>query len=434
MQTRQVLFTFLATTLLFGLPVLSGADDQPAARHRVIVSSDIGGTDFDDFQSFVHLFVYVDNFDLEGLIASPWGAARDRAQHIHKIIDVYARDYPNLKTHSALYPTPDRLHAIAKQGAADSADLRGWGQPYEGSNWIIECAHRDDPRPLWLLVWGGIDDLAQALHDDPSILSKLRVHYIGSSNKKWATAAYDYIAREHPGLWIIENNSSFRGWFIGGNQTGDLGNAAFVQTHIKGHGALGDYFATIAPKIKMGDTPSLAYLMGSHPEDPTKDSWGGHFVRAWDRPRYIFKQAPTAKDVVETFAILEFHHRSLASAPDGVAPAASLLVDQQEFPGFLQPDGTWVFLFSPKEPKIWTYTVKSNLSGLDGQTGSFTSRNPDPARAAHPSTHYPNWWTDNPDLRYADDRYQGAKTVSVHREEFLRDFVVRMERYKTKQP
>lgn len=36
------------------------------SRRRVIVSTDIGGTDPDDFQSMVHLLVYADCFDIEG--------------------------------------------------------------------------------------------------------------------------------------------------------------------------------------------------------------------------------------------------------------------------------------------------------------------------------------------------------------------------------
>ncbi len=40
-------------------------------RHRVIVSTDIGGTDPDDFQSMVHYLVYADVFDTEGIISSP---------------------------------------------------------------------------------------------------------------------------------------------------------------------------------------------------------------------------------------------------------------------------------------------------------------------------------------------------------------------------
>jgi hypothetical protein len=46
---------------------------ETTAKHRVIVSTDIGGTDFDDYQSLVHLLVYADRIDLEGMLASPWG-------------------------------------------------------------------------------------------------------------------------------------------------------------------------------------------------------------------------------------------------------------------------------------------------------------------------------------------------------------------------
>jgi len=424
----------LGVITLFG-PGVSAALAQPVVERegvhpRVIVSSDIGGTDFDDFQSFVHLLVSADAIDLEGMISSPWGEARDRKEHILKIISVYEKDYPNLRTWSDRYPTPDALRAITKQGGSDIADLRGWGEPTEGSNWIIQCAHRDDPRPLWLLVWGGIEDLAQALHDDPVIKTKLHVYYIGGPNKKWATTAYDYISREHPDLWIIENNATYRGFFVGGNQSGDLGNVAFVAEHIKGHGALGDYFATIAPQVKMGDSPSLTYVLGPTPENPAADdNWGGRFVRAWDRPRYTFTSPPQTADVVETFAIID-----LVCHPDGAAPTeaqATLVVDNQEFTGYAGNDGDWHFLFSPKQSKTWSYKVVSNVPGLDGQTGGFTSVNPSPELAAKPSAHYPNWWTDDPAPALAEGEHQGARTVSRWREAFLRDFAARMEHCQT---
>ena len=420
MRSSSLLLRFVVPVLIASLGF------SAAAPPRVIVSTDIGGTDFDDFQSLVHLLVYADALDLEGMIASPWGAARHRKQHLLDLVDHYARDYPNLRTHSLRYPTPDQLRAICKQGGLDSADLRGWGRRTEGSDWIIRCAKRDDPRPLWLLVWGGIDDLAQALHDDPSIKPRLRVYWIGGPNKKWSTTAYDYLAREHRDLWIIEANSTYRGWFTGGDQTGDLGNAAFVAAHVKGRGALGDYFVTIAPKVKMGDTPSLTYVLGATPENPAAEAWGGHFVRAWERPRHTFDHAPTANDAVEIYSIVELVYR-----PSDAAPAeakATLVVEKQEFPGFRTDDGGWRFLFCPKDARPFSYRIASNHPGLDGQTGSFNSVLPDPARAASPSPRYPNWWTDDPDPRWREGNEQGAKTVSRWRADFLRDFAARLKR------
>lgn len=55
----------LATAVI---PIHSFADDDGAlngGRHRVLVSTVVGGTDPDDIQSMVHLLVYADCFDLE---------------------------------------------------------------------------------------------------------------------------------------------------------------------------------------------------------------------------------------------------------------------------------------------------------------------------------------------------------------------------------
>ncbi|SDF64980.1 MULTISPECIES: DUF1593 domain-containing protein [unclassified Duganella] len=414
---------FLALALSLPFASLAAA---PATLPRVIVSTDIGGTDFDDFQSLVHLLVYADVIDLEGLIASPWGEGRDRKRHLLTIIDAYEKDYPNLRTWSAHYPTPERLRSISKQGGLDLAVPPGWGQPTEGSNWIISCARRNDPRPLWVLLWGGFEDLAQALHDAPDIKSRLRVYMIGGPNKKWSIAAYDYLAREHPDLWIIENNATYRGWFSGGRQDGDLGNERFVRQHVKGVGALGDYFASIDPRIKMGDTPSLTYVLGAHPEDPGHGGWGGQFVRAWDRPRMTFTTPPSASDEVETFGMIELVYRPAGTAP--AQPRATLVVDKQEFTGTLQQDGAWHFLFSPKESKKWSYQIRSNHPGLDGQSGGFTSRLPTLEQTARVSGNYPNWWTDNPAPELMEGREPGAKTISRWREAYLRDFAARLRR------
>ena len=426
----------VASSLAVAIPAAPGAP-----RPRVIVSTDIGGTDFDDFQSMVHLFVYADEVKIEGIVSSPYGPGRKA--HILKVIDAYKRDYPNLRTYSDKYPTPDALRAISKQGAVDSAGLRGFGKPSQGSDWIMQCARNPDPNPLWILVWGGIDDLAQALHDDPTIKSKIRVYFIGGPNKKWSVTAYDYIMREHPDLWIIEANSTYRGWFVGGDQRGEWGNDEFVAKHVVGRGALGDFFAGLSfdgkarPTIKMGDTPSLVYVLGDNPENPAKNnSWGGQFVRAWDRPRALFdhieSHPPTAEDKTETFGVVELRYHTTTTSPaNGVA---SLVVDRQQFDGFPDEAGVWHFLFSPKDAKSWSYKIASTIPGLDGQTGAVTSCWPRPDLAAKPSRKYPNWWTDNPDPALAEKEHQGAKTVSRHREQFLRDFAVRLERCKSPDP
>ena len=259
----------------------------PDPRPRVIVSTDIGGTDPDDIQSMVHFLLYADMFDVEGIISSPWGPGR--REHILEVIDRYAQDYPALKTHSDRYPAPD---VAARRGEArrDRRVVRQRGRtPDRGVRVDRACARRPDPRPLWVLVWGGIEDLAQALHDAPDILPKLRVYFIGGPNKMWSVDAYDYIETHHPSLWMIEANSTYRGWFVGGDQSGDWGNQAFATAHARGQGALGDYFASILGGVlKMGDSPSVGYLLSGASPDPGRGGWGGRFVRVWADRKTVF--------------------------------------------------------------------------------------------------------------------------------------------------
>ncbi|MFT3870799.1 MAG: DUF1593 domain-containing protein [Nibricoccus sp.] len=440
MKTIQFASFIFAVGGLFLSAFASENSSEP--RHRILVSTDVGGTDFDDYQSLVHLFVYADRFDLEGIVSSPMGGP-GRLSQILRVIDVYEKDYPTLRTYSPLYPAPDALRSISKQGATSAAGLRGFEKPTEGSEWIIRCAKRDDPRPLWLLLWGGMDDLAQALHDDPSIKPKLRVYYIGGPNKKWNPTAYDYVAREHPDLWMIEANSTYYGWFMGGNQTGEWGNTAFVAKHIAGRGALGDFFAgfnwdgKVRNTLKMGDSPSLAYLLNGTPEDPVKTrSWGGSFVRAWDRPRKVFDHAektpPTTDDKVETYSVVDIVYRLPAPVPPDTQ--CTLLVDNQEFPAFVDESGAAHFVYCPKLAKSWLYKTKSTFPALDGLTGGFTSIDPTSELAAHPAARYPQWWTDNPAPELAEGSQQGAKTINRWREDLLRDFATRMLRCASPKP
>jgi hypothetical protein len=394
-------------------------------RYRILVSTDIGGTDPDDFQSLVHLLVYADCFDLEGLVSSPYGSGRK--EHILEVIDCYASDYANLKTHSDRYPAPEALRAITRQGETERAPYAGVRRPTAGSEWIVTCARRNDPRPLHVLVWGGIEDLAQALHDAPDILPRLRVYWIGGPNKKWSPDAYQYMVTRHPMIWIIEANSTYRGWFTGGNQNGQWSNQEFVTRHIAGHGALGDFFsAQLGGTIKMGDTPSVGWLLEGEPEEPSKPGWGGQFVRAWQRPYARFDRLTTKEDRLEVFGILELVLSLGADAP--AKPEAQLLVDNQSLTGHAADDGTMRFRFCPKEVRSFRFTIRGNVPTLDGQTGGITAVAPSPDVARHPSAKLSSWWTDDPSPEFAEGPHIGARTVSRWREEFLNDFALRMDR------
>jgi len=264
------------------------ADSSNSDKHllsRVIISTDIGGYDPDDFQAMVHYLVHADMFDTEGIIASPPGAGR--VSDILATLDVYEKDYSNLSAHGN-FPTSQSLRNISKQGATNAAPSAGYRTATEGSNWIITRAHATDPRPLWILVWGSATDLAQALHDDPIIKSKIRVYLMGSWNTMMDTHARDYIYNNHPDLWLIECNTTMRGMYIGGDQNGDLESTAFLEQHIRHHGALGDFYYSKPSyePLKMGDTPSELYLLNGNPDDPATPHWGGMFRATDHGPHY----------------------------------------------------------------------------------------------------------------------------------------------------
>ena len=415
---------FLATDR----PVIANVELTALQRPRVLVSTDIGGTDPDDFQSMAHLLVYADRFDIEGLISSPFGPGRK--EHILEVIDHYERDYPNLKTYSPRYPTPKALRAMTKDGALEAPGPAGVGKPTEGSEWIVRCARRKDPRPLHALVWGGIEDLAQALHDAPDILPKLRVYWIGGPNKMWSVDAYNYIEQNHPKLWIIEANATYRGWFVGGNQAGEWGNKEFVNAHIAGYGALGDFFsAQLKGVIKMGDSPSVGWLLRGDTADPSQPGWGGKFARIWDGRKTVFDRLTTEADQVEVFGVVEF----ALPIPEGfsVTNTAKMIFDNR-VPAVGASEGKRLrFRFSPRDAKVWSYTIKSDFDRLDGQSGKFTAIPPPVDRTSKASTAHPNWWIDDPDPASAEGIHPGAKSVNQWRVDFLRDFAARMRRCKT---
>lgn len=254
-------------------------------RYRVFITTDIGGGDDDDYQSLVHYFVYGDLFDTEGIIRTPpkFGTVKN----ILQVIDLYEADYAMLVKHSEKYPAPAYYRAISKQGAllAPSEDIVhniNISEISEGAKWLVECAMRRDPdnRPLYVLVWGTATDLAYALSAKPEIKKYIRVIYLAGSNELKDPLSIKYIYTYHKELWVVQNMYSFQGLRLGGDQSGDLNNFTFMQKHVKGHGAMGNWISLLkAGEVKMGDTPTVLYLLKGFPEDPTKPGWGGRFVK-----------------------------------------------------------------------------------------------------------------------------------------------------------
>lgn len=429
---------------------MDARDATVTERPRILVSTDIGGTDPDDNQSMIHLLMYANEFDIEGLVSSP-SFGEGSKEEIFRMISLYEQDRPSLvkglrnsfgDSHGT-YPSPEYLTSIVKQGHKGSAPLCGYDGSTEGSEWIVKCARRADQRPLWILVWGALEDVAQALHDAPDISEKIRIYWIGGPNKKWGCNAYNYIVENFPSLWFIENNATYRG-FIGSTSDTSIYQKGFWPTFMEHAGAMGDDFVNYyGGMVKMGDTPSLLYLMKGDPERPSSDHWGGRFEVMNSTPRYIITGPLSASDTVPCYSLLEWRLNGpqIELAPDSVC--FSLTIDRQNWPGYYAGDGIYVVRYAPKAPATLGYTVNSDIVGFPNHEGTFTVGKKWPTIGDYSSgnpnivaNHIPlgkvdedgrymsTWFTDIQDYSSA---WQGSPTISGCRNDIMKDWSLRFQ-------
>ncbi|SIO14759.1 nucleoside hydrolase-like domain-containing protein [Algoriphagus halophilus] len=399
-------------------------------KPRVLISTDIGGTDPDDNQSMSHLLMYNDLFDLEGLVSSPSYGSGSTAE-IFRMINLYERDLPRLKKHKDGFAEPSFLRSITKQGRKGGAPFKGYSTSTEGSNWIIKAARKKDTRPLWVLVWGGLDDLAQALHDAPEIQKNIRVYWIGGPNKKWSANSYAYIAANFPDLWMIEVNSSYYGFFSN-NQTPDVVKTTdYYQKSIQGAGHLGkDFKDYYKGEIKMGDTPSLLYLMNGNPNDPTGESWGGNFEKIKRSARVVVDRNTSLSDTVAFCTVVEYRFQG----PKINVPADSSVFQmevpygdsKQIWPGYYLGEGLYSLRYAPKQAEVLKFKFTSEIQGFPTGEGQLVVTNLWPGKP-NPQDYLlgENWFSDSTKPSDFDGRLQGGKTIFKWRNEVLSDWAER---------
>lgn len=414
--------------LLFIVATNLVAQQTVPQKPRILISSDIGGTDPDDNQSIAHFLMYNNEFDTEGLISSPSFGNGDKKE-ILRMIDLYEKDLPTLEKHIQGLSSPAYLRSITKQGRRGSAPYCGFASATEGSDWIVQCARRENKRPLYILVWGGLEDVAQALHDAPDIQSKIRIYWIGGPNKKWSINSYTYIVQNFPDLWFIENNASYRG-FIYQSKINDQYNALYYDTYIKDAGYLGKDFAHYYKgNPKLGDTPALLYMMDGDPDNPAKESWGGSFDPCTHSSRSVFYRPVTAKDTVQVYSIIEFHVAGPVRNDIPIDSACiTLTIGKQKWDGYHTGNGDYVVRHSTYYLGTLPYTITSNIPEFPNQEGEITVENIWPGRICDTDYKVGNkWFTDKSASEYFWKNYQGAQTTYKWRNAVMEDWGKRWE-------
>ena len=205
-----------------------------------------------------------------------------------------------------------------------------------------------------------------------------------------------------------------------------------MTAHVAGHGALGDYFATLLERrrSRWATRRRSPGCCAARPRIRSQPSWGGRFVRAWDRPFAVFERLTTAADRIEHFAILELVLPLGDGAP--AHPEASLVVENQSLVGARRRARRVPLPLLAEGSRRPTPTRSAaTRPSLDGRTGAITAIDPAPDAAAQRRAGLPHWWTDDPAPAAAEGVHHGAGTVSQWRRDFLADFAARLERART---
>lgn len=336
---------FLKSKLLAGLMILALCSSYfpvlpvsaaVAEKSRLLVTTDIGG-DPDDQQGMVRLMCYSNEFDIEGLIASSrMGHGNDvKPDLIQEVVGAYGKVRDNLLLHKNGYPTADYLQSVIK-GGQPIAGKFGQGYDTDGSNLIISCVDKVDARPLNISIWGGAADLAQALYvvkttrtsaQLDEFISKIRVYasYDQDGAGQWINdnfpqLSYILSSDGNVGSTKIGQSAIVRGMYQ--NDVRKDNNAAYRQlmptdqlsltsalwldTNVKGHGALSDEYPIRATSfytsgvyqgpatsdgktwphnsmtegLKEGDATTWMYFLNNGlnvPEKVEYGGWGGRY-------------------------------------------------------------------------------------------------------------------------------------------------------------
>ncbi|MEP1444487.1 MAG: nucleoside hydrolase-like domain-containing protein [Paraglaciecola sp.] len=265
---------------------LGDSSSKPVLQ-RMIVLSDIEA-DPDDSQTFIRLFLYANQIELQGLIATTSVHQKNMAavSSIEYLIDGYKQVKTNLALHEEGFPEAKELRAIVKQGLpVYGMQGVGDGKDSEGSDWIIKVLEQSDPRPLWISVWGGANTLAQALfklknnkseEELNQLISKLRIYTISDQDDSGA-----WIRKNFPKLFYIVSPGGYGAatWtginsYVKGIDNHTISNQWLLDNIQQAHGPLGAMYPDVAYGME-GDTPSWLSLVPNGLNEPNYPNWGG---------------------------------------------------------------------------------------------------------------------------------------------------------------
>lgn len=271
----------------------AASEAQEYGKSRLFVLTDVENEP-DDSESLVRLMLYSNVIDIEGICATTSVHMKNNIhpETISAIIDAYGQVRENLLLHEAGFPEAAYLHSIVYEGQSGyGVEAIGKGKDSRGSDAIVAALEKDDPRPLWVSAWGGVNTLAQALvtlkatksrSELKRLLSKLRVYTISDQDDSGI-----WIRKNFPDVFYIVSpggygNATWSGIMDSSCSLVDnsvISNRWLAENIQQGHGPLGACYPDVAYGME-GDTPSWLGLIPvglSDMEHPDWGGWGGRY-------------------------------------------------------------------------------------------------------------------------------------------------------------
>src|SRR4030042_1469114 len=286
---KVTLYVLIFLFLMFTPGLLSAQEIQ---KCRVIILTDVENEP-DDTESLVRLLLYSNVLDIKGIIATTSVHMKKEVhpESVLKVIMAYGKVRENLLKHESGFPEADSLRQLVKQGLPEyGMGGVGTGKDSQGSDWIIKILEENDPRPLWICIWGGPNTLAQSLYkirqtrseaDAMKLIKKLRVYTISDQDDSGV-----WMRKYFPDLFYIVSPGGYgtSTWsaintVVPGLSNETISNKWLAQNIQQGHGPLGAVYPDVAYGME-GDTPTFLYLIingFNRPEHPDWGGWGGRY-------------------------------------------------------------------------------------------------------------------------------------------------------------
>ncbi len=385
----------LKITLFLNLGLLSlavSAFEKP----RVFVLTDIENEP-DDAMSMVRFMVYANQFDIEGLAAttSIHQQKRIAPERIHQIVEAYGKVRDNMELHESGFPPLESVRSVITEGLADyGMNAVGEGKDSPASEMLIKAVDKNDPRPLWVPVWGGSNVLAQALwkvrktrsaDQVKMFVSKLRVYTISDQDDSgpWIRKEFPdlfYIVSPgfsaggayHYATWSGISGDNFHGRFAGADFTTVTNE--WLDKNIRKKGPLGAEYPRWEYLME-GDTPSFLTLINnglSDPEHPNWGGWGGRYELYTPRMQkwYLYPESrPIWTDAIDE--VLGYDNRWHSGNHETIWRWREAF--QNDFAARMD----WTIL--PKEkanhPPVVKIDQQSNLTAKPGEQINLTAKN-----------------------------------------------------------